>query len=102
MRTPLAAATSCFAYLFVTASFFLASSALSAQNSVGSWSGVIVSSACNADEAFNESAECGKSVPGAKLSLYDDTTRVMYGLEPQSFIVTHLGDAVIVRSTVNS
>ena len=52
----------------------------------GSWSGTIVSSACNADEAFNESPECMKSVPGAKLTLYDDTNRVMYGLEPQSAV----------------
>jgi hypothetical protein len=66
----------------------------------GSWSGIVVSSACNADEAFNESPECFKVIPGAKLALYDDTNRVMYSLEPQSSATTHLGDAVTVRGTL--
>jgi len=61
-----------------------------------------VSSACNADEAFAESPECLKNVPGAKLSLYDDTNRVMYGLEPQESVVAHLGDTVTVRGTLDS
>jgi hypothetical protein len=67
----------------------------------GPWSGVLVSSACNADEAFNESPECTKDVPGAKQALYDDTTRVMYGLEPQSSVTAHLGDTVTVRGTLD-
>ena len=65
-----------------------------------SWSGVLVSSACNADEAFAESPECTKDVPGARLALYDDTNRVMYGLEPQEKVVAHLGDTVTVRGTL--
>lgn len=72
-----------------------------AQNSTSSWSGVIVSSACNADEAFNESPECKKTVPGARLALYDDTTRVMYTLEPQKSVTAHLDDTVTVRGTLN-
>jgi hypothetical protein len=68
--------------------------------SSGSWSGILVSSACNADEAFNESTECTKNVPGAKLALYDDTTRVMYSLEPQAAVAGQLGDAVTVRGAV--
>jgi hypothetical protein len=67
----------------------------------GPWSGVLVSSACNADEAFNESPECTKDVPGAKQALYDDTTRVMYSLEPQSSVTAHLGDTVTVRGTLD-
>jgi len=67
----------------------------------GSWSGILVSSSCNADEAFNESPECNKNVPGARLTLYDDTTRVMYGLEPQEAITAHIGDAVTVRGTLD-
>lgn len=67
----------------------------------GSWSGVVVSSSCNADEAFAESSECTKSVPGAKLSLYDDTSRVMYALEPQESVAAHLGDTVTVRGTLD-
>jgi hypothetical protein len=64
------------------------------------WSGILVSSACNADEAFAESPECMKDVPGAQLTLYDDTNRVMYGLEPQEKIAAHLGDTVTVRGTL--
>lgn len=67
----------------------------------GAWSGVIVYSSCNADEAFNESPECFRSAPGAKLALYDDTNRVMYGLEPQALIGGHLGDEVTVRGTLD-
>jgi peroxiredoxin len=67
----------------------------------GSWSGVLVSSACNADEAFNESPECTKIVPGAKLALYDDTNRVMYGLEPQEEVTSHLGDTITVKGTLD-
>jgi len=75
---------------------------LGQENSSGprSWSGTVVSSACNADEAFNESPECTKNVPGAKLVLYDDTTRVMYGLEPQKAVTAHLGDSITVRGTL--
>ena len=62
--------------------------------SSGSWSGVIISSACNADEAFNGAPDCSKQLPGAKLALYDDTTRVIYSLEPQKEITAHLGDTV--------
>jgi hypothetical protein len=65
------------------------------------WSGILVSSSCNADEAFNESPECNKDVPGAKLALYDDTNRVMYGLEPQSSISARLGDTVTVRGALD-
>jgi hypothetical protein len=67
----------------------------------GAWSGVLVSSACNADEAFAESGECMKNVPGAKFALYDDTNRVMYGLEPQESVVAYLGDAVTVRGALD-
>lgn len=78
--------------------------AAAGQNSAtkpGSWSGILVSSACNADEAFAESPECTKVVPGAKLALYDDTNRVMYGLEPQSSVTAHLGDTVTANGTLN-
>jgi hypothetical protein len=69
--------------------------------SSGSWSGILVSSACNADESFNESPECTKNIPGAKLSLYDDTNRVMYGLEPQKSVAAQLGDAVTIRGALD-
>ncbi len=84
--------------------FFIASLAMAGQSSAtktGAWSGVLVTSACNADEAFNESPECFKIVPGATIALYDDTNRVMYGLEPQSKVTGRLGDTVTVRGTLD-
>ena len=92
-----------FIYLF--ALFSIAPLALARQNSAknsGSWSGTLVSSACNADEAFAEVPECTKNLPGAKLSLLDDTDRVMYGLEPQESVTAHLGDSVTVRGTLDA
>jgi hypothetical protein len=86
--------------LFCLAPLTLAGQANNAKPS--SWSGVLVSSSCNADEAFAESPECTKDVPGAKLALYDDTNRVMYGLEPQKAVGTHLGDTVTVRGVLNA
>jgi len=91
-------------FLYLAAFFSTAPLAFAGQNHATnsrSWSGILVSSSCNADEAFNESPECNKNVPGAKLSLYDDTNRVMYGLEPQKSVVAHLGDTVTVRGTLD-
>ncbi len=68
----------------------------------GAWSGTLVSSSCNADEAFAEVPDCTKNVPSAKAALLDDTNRVMYGLEPQESVTAHLGDSVTVRGTLDS
>ena len=35
------------------------------------------------------------------MSLYDDTNRVMYSLEPQALATGHLGDSVTVRGTLD-
>ena len=67
----------------------------------GAWSGTLVSSSCNADEAFAEAPDCTKDVPGSKVALLDDTDRVMYGLEPQGSVTGHLGDSVTVRGTLD-
>ena len=97
-----AAAKRLFLHLLI---FSIASLALAQQNKnvtkSGAWSGVLVSSACNADEAFNESPECAGNVPGAKLALYDDTSRVMYGLDPPEKVAAHLGDTVTIRGTLD-
>ena len=77
------------------------SNAMNSHSNSGVWSGILVSSGCNADEAFNESPECNKNVPGAKLALYDDTNRVMYSLQPQKDVNAHLGDTVTVRGTLD-
>src|ERR1700676_5313575 len=95
------AAKACFYYLAI---FCLASLSVVGQNNEkasGSWSGMLVSSSCNADEAFFESPECNKVVNGAKLSLYDDTNRVMYELHPQDKIAFHTGDTVTVRGKLD-
>src|SRR5712671_1309858 len=92
-------------FLCLVALFSIAAFTMAGQNNVtssGSWSGVLVSSSCNADEAFAESPECTRDVPGAKLALYDDTNRVMYGLEPQESVVAHLGDTVTVRGVFDT
>ncbi|PYT58172.1 MAG: hypothetical protein DMG35_18570 [Acidobacteria bacterium] len=84
---------------------FVASLAAAGQTSSpnsGPWSGTIVYSSCNADEAFAESPECFRSVPGAKLSLYDDTNRVVYALEPQERVTVHPGDSVKVHGTLDN
>src|SRR6201993_686230 len=90
--------------LYLAALLSIASPAVAGQNRTakpGSWSGVLVTSACNADEAFAESSECFKIVPGAKVALYDDTNRVMYSLEPQEKVTGHLGDTVTVRGALD-
>ena len=100
-RTPAAAKRFC---LLLSPLFLISPLAVRAQTNTtrpASWSGILVSSACNADEAFAESPECMKDVPGAKLALYDDTNRVMYSLEPQPSIAAHLGDTVTVRGTID-
>jgi hypothetical protein len=62
-----------------------------------SWSGVIINSNCTADEAFAESPKCTENRgPAAKLSLYDDTTREIFDLDPQDQAAAHLGHSVTV------
>ena len=67
----------------------------------GSWSGVIINSGCTADEAFAEASKCfDPGAPGAKLVLYDDTTRQIFNLEPQDKAIGHLGDSVTVSGSL--
>jgi len=76
---------------------------LAGQDSVktsGSWSGVIINSGCTVDEAFAEAAKCTDNVRGARVVLYDDTTRKIYDLVPQAQAVGHLGDAVTVHGAL--
>jgi hypothetical protein len=57
---------------------------------------------CTADEAFAEDPKCTlKGAPGTSLVLYDDTTRQMFVLDPQTPAVGHLGDSVTVSGTVD-
>jgi hypothetical protein len=90
--------------LFV-ASFLMPGLSIAGQTgnaAAGSWSGVIINNNCSADEAFAEASKCtAKDVPGAKLVLYDDTTRQMYGLEPQDLAMGHLGDSMTATGTLD-
>jgi hypothetical protein len=88
-----------------TAAFFFACGAAVASQTdspkAGSWSGVIINSGCSADEAFAEASKCTeKDLPGAKLVLYDDTTRKMYLLDPQDQAIGHLGDSMTATGTL--
>src|SRR6267378_6380455 len=89
--------------MFTVALLFAVTPILFGQNNLatsGSWSGVIINSACTVDEAFAESAKCtATSVPGATLVLYDDTSRQIYNLDPPA--TAGLGDAVTVRGTLD-
>ena len=93
-----------FPLIWTVTLFFLSGFALARQTdnaNSGSWFGVIINSNCSPDEAFAEAAKCTeKGAPGAKLSLYDDTTRQIFILDPQDQAVGHLGDSVTVSGTV--
>src|SRR5205807_9162104 len=62
----------------------------------------IINSGCTADEAFAETDKCTDNVPGAKFVLYDDTTRQIFNLDPQTPAAGHLGDAVTVHGTLDA
>src|ERR1700675_3888095 len=93
-----------FSLIFSLTFFFVSSVSLAGQTgnpNIGSWSGVIINNNCSADEAFAEAAKCtAKDLPGAKLVLYDDTTRQMYNLDPQDQAMGHLGESMTVTGTL--
>ena len=93
-----------FPVICIVAVFFAFGSAPTAQSenpNSGPWSGVIINSNCNADEAFAEAPKCmEKDVPGAKLALYDDTTRQIFILDPQDQAIGHLGDSMTLTGTL--
>jgi AhpC/TSA family len=81
--------------------FGLALNGQSGNPNHGSWSGVIINSNCTPEEAFAEAPKCTeKDAPGAKLALYDDTTRQIFILEPQDQGIGHLGDSMTVTGTL--
>lgn len=93
-----------FPVIFMVAFSFLCGVARGSQMNnpaLGTWSGVIMNNNCTADEAFAEAPKCTeKDVPGAKLVLYDDTTRQVYMLDPQHAAVGHLGDSMTLTGTL--
>jgi len=90
----------CIALLLLTPGFALGAQKDSTGS--GSWSGPIINSTCSVAEAFGESPKCTeKDVPGARLSLFDDTTRQIFDLDPQDQAVGHLGDQVTVTGMLD-
>jgi hypothetical protein len=68
------------------------------QATPGAWSGLIINSGCTPDEAFAESPKCTDNhAPGAGLAFYDDTTRQIFELEPQTQAARYLGASVTVE-----
>jgi hypothetical protein len=91
-------------WIFTLVVFFASTLTLAAQESMAhsvSWSGVIINSGCTVDEAFAEAAKCTEKVPGAKLVLYDDTTRQIYDLDPQALAQGNLGNSVTVAGMLD-
>src|SRR5258706_2653331 len=93
-----------FAVIWILASFFAFGLTLSGQSenpNSGSWSGVIMNSTCSLEETFAEAPNCtAKDLPGAKMTLYDDTSRQMLILDPQDQAIGHLGDSMTVTGTL--
>jgi peroxiredoxin len=93
-----------FPVIYMVAFFFAGAVALAGQTdspNSGTWSGVIMNNNCTAEEAFAEAPKCTeKDLPGARLVLYDDTTRQMYILEPQDQAIGHLGDSMTLTGTL--
>ena len=82
---------------------FVAHTPLTAQSDMtgpGSWSGFIINSNCTADEAYAEAEKCTANVPGGSFAFFDDTTRQVFKLEPQSGARGRLGDSVTVRGVL--
>jgi hypothetical protein len=69
---------------------------------LGSWSGIIINGGCTVDEAFAESDKCFQRHAGARLSLYDDTTRQIYDLDAQDQAARYFGDSVTVEGTLQA
>ena len=68
-----------------------------------SWSGIIINSGCTVDEAFAESDKCfQRSGSGARVSLYDDTTRQIYDIDAQEQALRYFGDSVTVKGTLQA
>jgi len=92
-------------WLFTLAVLFASTVAVAGQDRMansGSWSGVIINSGCTVDEAFAEAAKCTEKIPEAKLVLYDDTTRQIYDLEPQTQVQGNLGNSVRVEGALEA
>jgi hypothetical protein len=70
----------------------------------GSWSGTVTDNICGAKNAGPAGASCTKecvSKKGAKLALYDASTKKVYVLDPQEKATGHEGHNVVVKGTLD-
>jgi hypothetical protein len=68
------------------------------------WTGVITNDMCGAKDASPARAQCTKdcvSKHGAKLALYDASTKKVYVLDPQDKATGHEGHTVTVVGTLD-
>jgi len=82
---------------------FVAYAPLAAQSDMtatGSWSGFIINSNCTSDEAYAEAEKCTANVPGGTFTFFDDTTRQVYKLDPQTGARGRLGESVTVKGVL--
>src|ERR1041385_409281 len=77
------------AFVLTLFAFLGIASAQDHDPSSGVWSGVIVSTRCNIDEAFAESEKCATLGSDGKVALYDDNIRQLYSLAPQDQATGH-------------
>jgi hypothetical protein len=89
------------ALLFAAFVLFLHITMAQTDTNAGPWSGIIINSGCTADEAFAEAPKCTENTPGAKLVLYDDTTRQMFDLDPQTRAHGLLGNSVTIHGKLD-
>jgi hypothetical protein len=89
------------AILFAAILLMANASMAQTDSNAGTWSGVIINSGCTADEAFAEAPKCTENVAGTKLVLYDDTTRQMFDLDPQTRASGLLGNSVTVHGKLD-
>src|ERR1051326_6783191 len=82
--------------------FLLLSTLPSVGQPMTAWSGILINSGCTVEEAFAEADKCTENTPGAKLFLFDDTTRQIFNLDPQTQTAGRLGDAVTVHGTLDA
>lgn len=82
---------------------FVAGFTLAGQDSM-KWTGVITNDMCGAKDATADKAQCTKDCVGkhgAKLALYDASTKKVYVLDPQDKAAGHEGHTVTVEGKLD-
>jgi hypothetical protein len=83
---------------------FVAGLTLGSQDTM-KWTGVITNDMCGKKDANAAGAQCTKDCVGkhgAKLALYDESSKKLYVLDPQDKVTGHEGHTVTVEGTLDS